>query len=156
MLYAIVAFLAIIALWFFIKGFKKPSPERLKQIYKYLFIICGLGFAFILLRLGLPYIAAAVGFISAFFPYIRRVIQIISALGFIRKIIGTNKTKSAKNIKLTAKEAREILGVSENASREEIKNAYNNLMKKNHPDYGGSKYLASQLNAARDILLKNE
>ena len=52
-------------------------------------------------------------------------------------------------------EARAILGVSDNASRAEIKAAYARLMRMAHPDKGGTSGLAAQLNAARDRLLKS-
>ncbi len=51
-------------------------------------------------------------------------------------------------------QARAILGVSETASRKDIQTAYTRLMKRAHPDKGGSAGLAAQLNAARDRLLK--
>ena len=51
-------------------------------------------------------------------------------------------------------EARNILGVSSNATTKEIQTAYHQLMQKLHPDVGGNDYFASQLNRARDILLK--
>jgi hypothetical protein len=51
-------------------------------------------------------------------------------------------------------EARSILGVGPGASPEEIKAAYVRLMKRNHPDQGGTAGLASKLNAARETLLK--
>jgi hypothetical protein len=54
---------------------------------------------------------------------------------------------------MTLREAREILGVSEDAGRAEIDEAYRRLMRRAHPDHGGSTGLASQLNAARDRLL---
>lgn len=54
---------------------------------------------------------------------------------------------------MTLREAREILGVDENAGRREIDVAYRRLMQRAHPDHGGSTGLASQLNAARDRLL---
>lgn len=50
---------------------------------------------------------------------------------------------------MTAAEAREILGVAEGATRDEINAAYKKLMLKVHPDLGGSKYFAQQLNAAK-------
>jgi len=51
-------------------------------------------------------------------------------------------------------EARRILGVGPDATREEIQAAYTRLMRSVHPDKGGTAGLASQLNAARDRLLK--
>ncbi len=55
---------------------------------------------------------------------------------------------------LGLKEARDLLGVSDTASRAEIREAYNRLMRMAHPDHGGTAGLAAQLNAARDRLLK--
>ncbi|MES2034357.1 MAG: DnaJ domain-containing protein [Pseudomonadota bacterium] len=51
-------------------------------------------------------------------------------------------------------EAREILGVSAGATREEIQAAYGRLIRAVHPDAGGTSGLAARLNAARDTLLK--
>ena len=51
-------------------------------------------------------------------------------------------------------EARRILGVGPDATRQEIQAAYRRLMRLAHPDKGGTAGLAAQLNAARDRLLK--
>nr|WP_010130852.1 molecular chaperone DnaJ [Microbulbifer agarilyticus] len=56
---------------------------------------------------------------------------------------------------LTLAEARKILSVPANASREEIIGAHRKLIQKFHPDRGGSDYLASRINAAKALLLKN-
>ncbi len=54
---------------------------------------------------------------------------------------------------MTADEARQILGVPDGASREQVLDRYKELMKRNHPDRGGSTHLAAQINQAKDVLL---
>lgn len=55
---------------------------------------------------------------------------------------------------MSADEAREILGVGNDASNDEVEDAYRRLMLKMHPDQGGSDWFAAKINRAREVLLR--
>jgi len=54
---------------------------------------------------------------------------------------------------MTAEEAYQVLGLAPGAPDEAVRRAYRDLMKRLHPDQGGSTYLAARVNQARDVLL---
>jgi hypothetical protein len=56
---------------------------------------------------------------------------------------------------MTVEEAYEILGLKPDADAAAIKAAHHRLMMQLHPDHGGTDYLATKINRARDVLLKH-
>ncbi|XP_033227049.1 mitochondrial import inner membrane translocase subunit TIM14 isoform X2 [Belonocnema kinseyi] len=56
--------------------------------------------------------------------------------------------------KMSKREASLILGVSPTAPKMKIKEQFKRVMIANHPDRGGSPYIAAKINEAKDLLEK--
>lgn len=65
----------------------------------------------------------------------------------------SNRQETNASASMTREEALQILGLTADASAEDIIEAHRRLIQKLHPDRGGSAYLASKINQAKDILL---
>ena len=123
-----------------------------------LFIILGVGLVVLALagRYGL---AAPLGFIMMWLLRLWRVTREGDTANTETGKTGGKKSKRSGGKVgasfMSEAEARDVLGVDATASREEIEAAYRDLIVKNHPDHGGTDWIAAQLNQARDILLND-
>jgi hypothetical protein len=55
---------------------------------------------------------------------------------------------------MSREEALAVLGLEEGATPDDIRAAHHRLMKRLHPDQGGTTFLATQVNQAKDVLLR--
>jgi len=107
------------------------------------------------------WIYALGGTIAAFTPRVISALKYLPLLNRFRQQYtqqnsqqsGQQSAGKANPGNMTAAQAREVLGVKADASKEEIIKAHKRMMQKVHPDRGGSDYLAAQLNQAKDTLL---
>jgi len=102
-------------------------------------------------------LAGLVALIAGLSPWLSRATRLHA---FWRMIRGQRPAGSAPpppppqgESSLTRAQAFEILGLSPNAGPDEIRAAHLRLMQANHPDRGGSTWIAARLNQARDLLL---
>jgi hypothetical protein len=65
---------------------------------------------------------------------------------------GDGPSSARRGQRMTRAEALQVFGLDENATPEDVQREYRRLMRKVHPDLGGSSYLAAKINEAKDVL----
>ncbi len=149
----------VIAAFFWIRaGLKKEFHERKRYMQKSALI--GLLLCFIVLALNgrlswiLAVLSVSIAFVLRFIPIILRYAPQLQRLWALWRNNQRETGRPVNKEEITVKEAYKILGIGVTATRQEIIDAHRKLILKNHPDRGGSSYLAAQINQAKDILLK--
>jgi len=156
----------VIVAFFWIRAALKKEPFE-RKLYMRKSALIGLLLCFIVLaligRLSWVFALLSLGlaFVSRFIPVILRYAPQLQQLWFLWRnkqggFSGEARGGSVNKSAMTVEEAYKILGVSMPATKQKIIDAHRKLILKNHPDRGGSSYLAAQINQAKDILLKKK
>ncbi len=102
-------------------------------------------------------ITAAIAGLVALLP---RAMRLARYLPFLNRLYQQNKPDQQASSSpprgkqtMTPDEAMEVLGLKTGHNKDDVIQAHRRMMQKNHPDRGGSDYLAAQINRAKETLL---
>jgi biopolymer transport protein ExbB/TolQ len=137
---------AITLILFFNNNFKIPKIILLPLLILTLIVV--------FIKFGQFLFASIALFLPIIFKLAKFLLANLSMLRFLSKFKRKSSKKKTASIKISKEEAYKILGLEKDASINEVKDRYKELIKYNHPDKGGSEYLASLINEAKNILTK--
>ena len=144
--YLVISIIIITLLLSIFVKFIHLSQYKFKKYLKLIIFICLILFLIFLMRFN-PKIISMIPLVFVLF------FKWMPVLTFLKSIFFSKKTQSVNFKKMDRDEAFEILGLDKKATKDEIIERYNKLIKKNHPDLGGSEWITKRINKARDILL---
>ena len=144
--YLIAGTLFLFLVFYFLNKFFHLPQKIFKKYIKIFFIIIIISLILFLIRINPNFLSILPGLVIFF-------IRWKPVIDFLRKYFSFSYRKKKNNNMMSRKEALKILGLPDDATKKEILDSYHSLIKKNHPDLGGSDWITSQLNKAKETLL---
>jgi len=137
------------------------SPTARRTFRRWSILLALAGAALLLVRVGFPWLAVGGAALLSLLRFAGPTLLRLLPLWLAHRMQthrpqpgnATQEPKRARPEEMTRVRALEILNLAEGASREDVLRAHRELIKRVHPDRGGSSCLASQVNRARDVLL---
>jgi hypothetical protein len=135
-----------------LRAFERASVTSIKSLVAWIAALAGLTLGLLLILSGRW--PLAIGALTFFGPTIWNHWRAAHPAAPGRKSGGSGAGAAARRSgAMTREEAYQVLGVHPGASEDDIRAAHRRLMRGAHPDRGGSDWLASRINQARDVLL---
>jgi DnaJ homolog subfamily C member 19 len=133
-----------------LRAFEHASVTTIKSLFTWIAALAGISLALLLVLTGREGIA--LGALVMFGPLIwqRWKASHPAAAAGTRQQAPPPPRRQGN---MTREEAYEVLGLHPGASEADIRAAHHRLMRTAHPDSGGSDWLATRVNLARDVLL---
>jgi hypothetical protein len=141
-----------------LRAFERASITTIKSLLAWIAALAGISLALLLILTGREGIA--LGALAMFGPLIWQRWQAYRAgIGAPpRQPPGAGPSSQrpprGRQSGMTTEEAYQVLGLRPGATEAEIRAAHHRLMRTAHPDSGGSDWLATRVNLARDVLLR--
>jgi DnaJ family protein C protein 19 len=145
-------------------GRRRPARERAPGALNGWALLGALLVGALLLRFGLSWLALVGGVALAVLRAVGPLLRLwpllsqwqrarVGGPGFGSESGHSGGTSTpARPARMSRREALEVLGLDERATRADVQREYRRLIKRLHPDLGGSTYLTAKLNEARDVL----
>jgi DnaJ homolog subfamily C member 19 len=157
MLWLIIGALTLFLFLGGLRAFERASVTTIKSLLAWIAALGGVTLALLLVLTGREGIA--LGALAMFGPLIWQRWQAY------RASLGTrsNQQQAGESSQppprraaggMSVDEAYQVLGLHPGATEAEIRAAHHRLMRTAHPDSGGSDWLATRINLARDVLLR--
>src|SRR3954447_26642358 len=138
-----------------LRAFERASVTNIKSLLAWVAALGGISLALLLILSGRG--GVALGALTLFGPLIyQRWRAYRMGQGTSRQqhqSAGSRQPPGRRASGMTRDEAYQVLGLPPGASEAEIRAAHHRLMRAAHPDSGGSDWLATRINLARDVLL---
>tara|TARA_B100000886_G_C20343724_1_gene457747 strand:- start:532 stop:978 length:447 start_codon:yes stop_codon:yes gene_type:complete len=142
----LVGIFSLLLVIFFLKKISNSSFKNFKLFLNIIILFLIILSCFLLYRVYPSFFS----FIPAAFWFF---IRWRSVILFIKNFIFKKKENRNFSSSMSRDEALRILGLNDGATKEDIIAAYRKQIKKNHPDLGGSDWVTSRINKAKETLL---
>jgi hypothetical protein len=158
MLWLVLGGLMLFVFWGGLRAFERASVTSIKSLVAWVAALAGISFALLLILTGRG--GLAIGAAVMFGPMLWNRWRAahpgsarVGGTGAGARQRRSGAPPGAPSGPMTREEAYQVLGLQPGASEADIRAAHRRLMRGAHPDSGGSDWLASRINQARDMLL---